>query len=138
MNYYPFHLGDYSVHTAHLEPLEDLAYRRMLDAYYLREAALPSCATEIARLIRMRNNLQEVESVLNEFFELTEAGWSHARCDQEIERMRDKQDKARASAAASVDARRAKAQALVGDSSAIGEQKFSERSTNAQRTLNGG
>ena len=41
MNYYPFHLGDYAAHTAHLEPMEDLAYRRMLDAYYLREAPLP-------------------------------------------------------------------------------------------------
>lgn len=36
MNYFPFHVGDYAAHTAHLEPLEDLAYRRMLDAYYLR------------------------------------------------------------------------------------------------------
>jgi uncharacterized protein YdaU (DUF1376 family) len=41
MNYYPFHVGDYAAHTAHLEPMEDLAYRRMLDAYYLRESPLP-------------------------------------------------------------------------------------------------
>ena len=37
MNYFPFNVGDYSVHTAHLEPMEDLAYRRLLDQYYLRE-----------------------------------------------------------------------------------------------------
>jgi len=40
MNYYPFHVGDYAAHTAHLEPMEDLAYRRMLDVYYLREEPL--------------------------------------------------------------------------------------------------
>ena len=24
MNFYPFHIGDYVSHTAHLEPMEDL------------------------------------------------------------------------------------------------------------------
>ena len=50
MNYYPFHLGDYAAHTAHLEPMEDLAYRRMLDLYYRTEKPLPLDTAEIARL----------------------------------------------------------------------------------------
>lgn len=125
MNYYPFHLGDYAAHTAHLEPMEDLAYRRMLDAYYLREMPLPADPQEVARLIRMRQNVGDVEAVLREFFTLTDDGWRHTRCDEEIERMQDKQTKARASAAASVNARKAKA-----------EQNRSERLTNVERTLN--
>ena len=125
MNYYPFHLGDYAAHTGHLEPMEDLAYRRSLDAYYLREGPLPKELAEVARLVRMRGHQAEVEAVLREFFTLTDDGWSHARCEEEIERMQDKQAKARASAAASVNARKAKAQ-----------QPPSESSTNAQRTLN--
>ena len=125
MNYYPFHLGAYAAHTAHLEPMEDLAYRRMLDAYYLREEPLPAEPADVARLIRMRQNMAEVEAVLREFFDLTEDGWSHARCDEEIRHMQDKQAKARASAAASVNARRAKA-----------EQPSNVRSTSAQQTLN--
>ncbi len=92
MNYYPFHIGDYAAHTAHLEPLEDLAYRRMLDAYYLREGPLPADPTEIARLIRMRQHLAEVESALNEFFHLAPDGWRHTRCDEEIDCMRDKKE----------------------------------------------
>src|SRR5690606_3440800 len=84
MNYYPFHLGDYAAHTAHLEPLEDLAYRRMLDFYYLRETPLPSDPREVARVIRMRQNMDEVEAVLSEFFQLGNDGWAHVRCDQEI------------------------------------------------------
>ena len=110
VNYYPFHLGDYAAHTAHLEPLEDLAYRRMLDLYYLREQALPEDTAEIARLIRMRGNVAEVEAVLREFFELSEDGYRHARCDAEIAKMQDKQAKARASAQASVNARSTSAQ----------------------------
>lgn len=109
MNYFPFHVGDYAAHTAHLEPIEDLAYRRMLDAYYLREGPLPSDPREIARLIRLRSNMGEIESVLSEFFVLTESGWVHARCESEIARMKDKQAKAKTSAEASVNARKANA-----------------------------
>jgi len=115
LNYYPFHLGDYASHTAHLEPLEDLAYRRMLDLYYRTEKPLPSDMREVARLIRMRDEDDAIDGVLAEFFTLTDDGWRHTRCDEEIARMQDKQAKARASAAASVAA----------------------RSANAQRTLNG-
>ena len=121
MNYYPFHLGDYAAHTAHLEPMEDLAYRRMLDLYYRTEIPLPSDWRDIARLIRMKDHGQAIESVLSEFFDLTDAGWSHARCDAEIAKMHDKQAKARASAQASVEARSANA-----------KRTLSERSTDVE------
>lgn len=84
MNYYPFHLGDYAAHTAHLEPMEDLAYRRMLDLYYRTEAPLPTDWREVARLIRLKDQGAAIESVLSEFFALTDEGWRHARCDGEI------------------------------------------------------
>ena len=122
MNYYPFHVGDYAAHTAHLEPMEDIAYRRMLDLYYLRESPLPADPAEVARLIRMRGNLAEVEAVLREFFREGPDGWLHARCDAELSRMQDKQAKAKASAQASVSARQAR--------------QTSERTANVERTLN--
>lgn len=138
MNYYPFHLGDYASHTAHLEPMEDLAYRRMLDAYYLREAPLPCEPAEVARLIRMKNHVADVESVLVEFFQQTTDGWRHERCDAEIARMQERQEKARASAEASVNARRAKAARTHDDGIANAERTLNERSTDAERTLNEG
>ena len=95
MNYYPFHVGDYASHTAHLEPMEDLAYRRLLDVYYLREGPLPADIQATAKLVRMRSMAADVESVLREFFTLTDAGWVHDRCNREIEAMREKQDKQR-------------------------------------------
>ena len=124
MNYYPFNVGDYAAHTAHLEPMEDLAYRRLLDLYYLSEKPLPADVQVTARLIRMRSAAVDVEAVLNEFFTLMDDGWRHARCDAEIVRMQDKQAKARASAHASVNARRANA-----------ERSLPKEQANVERTL---
>ena len=95
MNYYPFHLGDYASHTAHLEPMEDLAYRRLLDQYYMREGPLPADIQTTAKLIRMRSILADVESVLKEFFSLTAAGWMHERCEQVITDMLERQQMAK-------------------------------------------
>ena len=91
MNYFPFHIGDYAAHTGHLEPMEDLAYRRLLDLYYLREQPIPIDVQATAKLIRMRAMQAEVQAVLNEFFELTEIGWTHSRVDAEIAKMQEKQ-----------------------------------------------
>jgi len=95
MNYYPLHIGDYASHTAHLEPMEDLAYRRLLDVYYTREAPLPADIQATAKLVRMRSMSADVESVLREFFTLTAEGWTNKRADAEIQVMREKQDKQR-------------------------------------------
>lgn len=108
MNYYPFHIGDYVAHTAHLDPIEDIAYRRLMDAYYMAESALPADVPSCARLIRMKSNLAEVEQVLGEFFVLTDAGWTHKRCDAEIARMIDKSTKAKVSSDLAMAAKRAK------------------------------
>lgn len=136
MNYYPFHLGDYATHTAHLEPLEDLAYRRLLDLYYLKEAPIPSDTKEAARLIRMKAQAECVEAVLSEFFTLAEDGWHNRRCDEELDRMQDKQSKAKASAEASIKARQSKAMQTINDNLTDAQRTLSVRSTTAQRTLN--
>lgn len=85
MNFYPFHLGDYAAHTRHLSLMEDLAYRRMLDLYYTSEAPLPADPAKVARLIGMREYMQEVTDVLSEFFVKSDAGHTSARCEREIE-----------------------------------------------------
>jgi len=82
MHYFPFHIGDYKSHTHHLNMIEDLAYRRLLDHYYLHEA--PIKQRDIARQIGMRDNEQEVLSVLDEFFVSTEDGFINPRADKII------------------------------------------------------
>ena len=92
MNYYPFHIGDFAAHTAHLTWEEDIAYRRMLDWYYLNERALPLDAQKVARLIRMPKSLQTIEAVLVEFFFKSDDGWHNKRADEELTSMLAKQD----------------------------------------------
>ena len=84
MIWYKFHLGDYITHTTHLSDAEDLAYRRLLDLYYMSETEIPLNTELVARKIRL--DLDITESVLGEFFEKTETGYFNHRCDAEIAR----------------------------------------------------
>jgi len=82
MIWYKFHLGDYITHTLHLADAEDLAYRRLLDLYYMSERPIPLDTDAVARKIRL--DLDITESVLSEFFERTDDGYRNNRCDVEI------------------------------------------------------
>lgn len=92
MNYYPFHIGDFAAHTAHLTWEEDIAYRRMLDWYYLNEKALPADPAKVARLVRMPKSIAVIEAVLAEFFLMSEDGWHNKRADEELAGMLAKQE----------------------------------------------
>jgi len=98
VHYYPFHVADYLTATAHLSPMEDLAYRRLLDRYYSSEAPLPGDVDELARLIRLRGHEAEIRQVLVEFWALTEAGWTQARAEQQLLELRQRADAQRARA----------------------------------------
>jgi uncharacterized protein YdaU (DUF1376 family) len=124
VNYYYWHIGDYLSHTSHLDLIEDITYRRLLDLYYRQERPLENNIPELARLIRMRDHGEVIEAILREFFALEEAGWRQARCDQEINRTVDKSAKARASGQASGRARRKKGTDV--------ERSLNERSTKVE------
>ena len=118
MHYYQFNIGDYKSHTNHLDLLEDLAYRRLLDLYYLHERPLNSGITAVARQIGMRDHETEVKTVLEEFFDLTDDGWINQRADKEIKHFHSKIDQA----------------SRAGKASA--ERRMSARSTDVQLTNN--
>lgn len=118
MHYYQFNIGDYQSHTNHLDPLEDLAYRRMLDWCYLHEKPLPLDANEIARIIRLRDHATIIRDVLNEFFSLYEEGWVCDRVLEEIQHYKAKIEQA----------------SRAGKASA--ERRSNERSTDVQLTNN--
>ena len=100
MHYYKFNIGDYTSHTQHLDEIEDLAYRRMLDWCYLHESPLPDDPNQISRLIRMRTHSESIAVVLREFFVLGEFGWYQPKVQREIDSYKDKSNKAKASAEA--------------------------------------
>jgi uncharacterized protein YdaU (DUF1376 family) len=118
MHYYQFNIGDYASHTRHLSPIEDIAYRRLLDLYYLHERPLNSGLTSVARQINLREYESEVKSVLEEFFTLMDDGWINVRADKEIAHFRGKIEQASRAGRASA------------------ERRFNARSTDVQPTNN--
>ena len=118
MNYYSFHIGDYASHTRHLSHLEDLAYRRLIDAYYLSEKPFVGSPADIAKEIGMMSEIEEVYYVLTKFFESTEYGYINKRCDEEIAKYHAKQEQA------------------VKAGKASAEKRFNSRSTSVQPTNN--
>jgi uncharacterized protein YdaU (DUF1376 family) len=105
MHYYQFNIGDYLSHTKHLDLMEDLAYRRLLDLYYLHERPLNSGIASVARQIGMRDHENEVKSVLEEFFHLSDDGWINHRADKEIKHFHSKIDQASRAGKASAERR---------------------------------
>ena len=100
MHYYQHNIGDYRKDTSHLSLLEHGSYRQLLDSYYLDE--MPLC-NDLAKLmrshsVRSADEQQALQNVLTDFFELTEEGYVHKRCDEIIAQYHGKSEKARASA----------------------------------------
>lgn len=100
MIYYTHHLGDYMRDTAHLSMLEDAAYRRLLDIYYIKEIPLPSDVRECCKLARAQSKQEReaVAYVLRAFFTLTDDGYRQTRADIEIGEYQAKREKAKRSA----------------------------------------
>jgi uncharacterized protein YdaU (DUF1376 family) len=86
MHSYSFHVSDYIHDTAHLSLYEDLAFRRLLDLYYTSEKPIPNKTHEVSRRIRMANQINAVQTVLEEFFmyDIENDCWFHKRCDETI------------------------------------------------------
>jgi len=100
MHYFQHNIADYRKDTAHLTLLEHGVYRQLLDQYYLNEKPLPLDQDKLMRLLcaRLEGEIKAVLSVLGDFFEKTELGYVHKRCDAEIEAFQSKQVKAVAAA----------------------------------------
>lgn len=86
MNYFEFHIGDYAAATEHLSDEEDLAYTRLLRAYYRDERPIPADLRAACRLARARTDAmrEAVDVVLREFFVLEADGWHNRRADKVI------------------------------------------------------
>lgn len=132
MHYYSFNIGDYHSHTSHLDEIEDIAYRRMLDWCYLHEEPLPKDVEKISRLIRMRTHCESIANVLQEFFEEDEGGYFQTRITKEVVAYHAKSDKARRSA----EARWSKKEKVISESNANALQTECESNANHKPITN--
>jgi uncharacterized phage protein (TIGR02220 family) len=126
MHYYQFNIGDYHSHTSRLSLLEDLAYRRLIDLYYLNERPLNGCLADVAREIGMIENKADVEYILGKFFVESDGEWTNKRADKEIAAYRKKRKQASEAGKASAKARQGKPD----------EQMNNDRSTTVQPNNN--
>lgn len=71
MNWYKFPLREYR--KFNLPDAEDLAFRRLMDLYYIKEGPLPLDQEKLMREIRL--DWDCIEPVLRDFFVRTPDGW---------------------------------------------------------------
>jgi len=89
--------------------MEDLAYRRLLDLYYLSEQPITGCIDDVAREIGLAEYKQSVEYVLTKFFTLDENVFRQKRIDLEIKKYKSNSKNKSKAGKASAKARQAKA-----------------------------
>ena len=89
--------------------MEDLAYRRMIDLYYLNEQPLIGCVADVAREIGLSEHVNSVDYILGKFFTKSETGFSQKRIDLEIKKYKSNAKNKSKAGKASAKARQAKA-----------------------------
>jgi uncharacterized protein YdaU (DUF1376 family) len=98
MLFYTRHLGDYARDTGHLTTYEHGVYTLLLDRFYATEK--PFGEREAMQLCRPTNGRERdrIRRILNDFFILTASGYVNARAMKEMEKVHEKQAKAKQSA----------------------------------------
>lgn len=89
LHFYAWFPGDYARDTAHLSMVEDAAYRRLLDAYYMsgRVSANADVLPRVCRAITP-DEQAAVQRVVAEFFEVRNGYLYHDKVEHELARSR--------------------------------------------------
>lgn len=87
MNYWPRWINAIKKRTASLSLAQMGAYDRLLDHYYAEEQPLPGTEEECFRIVGAISKIEQdaVRFVLSRYFTLTDAGFTNARADEEIQ-----------------------------------------------------
>jgi uncharacterized protein YdaU (DUF1376 family) len=88
MHYYQFNIGDWGLGTSHLSLEEEAIYLRLINHYYDTEKPIPEETQWVIRRLRLGQDAGIVESVLTEFFTLSDKGWEHKRCEEMLKAYR--------------------------------------------------
>lgn len=95
--YMPLFVSDYLSHTAHLSAAEHGAYMLLIMNYWQREKPLPADPRKLARIARMSDaEWAEASESLSEFFQEVDGEWVHKRIEEELARVSEKIEKAKA------------------------------------------
>jgi len=81
MHYYQFNIGDWALEAGHLSLEEEAVYLRLINHYLNTEQPIPSETQWVIRRLRLETQ-SVIDHVLAEFFELTDKGWVHNKCEE--------------------------------------------------------
>lgn len=84
MHYYKFNVASWAKDTGHLSPSEEGIYLRLINHYYDTEKPIPLKTNLVFRKLRLANDSELAESILDEFFTKTKDGWIHNHCEKLI------------------------------------------------------
>jgi uncharacterized protein YdaU (DUF1376 family) len=104
MHYFQFEIKEWISNTAHLTLEEEAAYLRLINYYYDSEKPIPNDIALISRKLRI-SNIEVTKGILHEFFQESDEGFIHNRCDVEITKYRAKSEQASRAGKASAVAR---------------------------------
>ena len=88
MHYYKFNISDWASSTSHLTLEEEGVYLRLINHYYDKEEPIPKNPEKIRlvlRRLRLTNNEDTFNLILNEFFIEKEDGWHHNHCQKLVD-----------------------------------------------------
>lgn len=84
MHYYKFNVASWAKDTSHLSPKEEGIYLRLINYYYDTEKQIPLKTDLVLRKLRLADELETVNLILDEFFTKTKNGWTHNHCEKLI------------------------------------------------------
>ena len=94
MHYYKFNIGDFDKITRHLSPLERGLFRDLLDMYISKEKPIISDLPKLQRLLCVKSKAEKdaLQNVLDDYFDLTEAGFCSEFCQSILDDTLQKAD----------------------------------------------
>jgi len=97
MHYFEHNIKDYRADAFTLTMIQHGAYRQLIDQYYLNEEPLTLDLEVLCAdlLVRGEDEKKAVVFILGKFFNKTEGGYVHKRCDAVIQAFKEKSDKNR-------------------------------------------
>lgn len=84
MHYYKFNIADWAKDTAHLSLKEEAILLRLTNYYVNTESCIPLKTQMVLRKLRIADESETVEILLDEFFTKTKDGWKNKDLDKTI------------------------------------------------------
>jgi len=97
MHYFEYNIKDYRADAFQLTLIQHGAYKQLIDQYYLNEKPLTLDIEDLCYelLIRGDDEKKAIVFVLEKFFDKTEIGYVHKRCDAVIQKYKAKSNQSR-------------------------------------------